>query len=201
MSEQIYCGQCGSKNPTSNKFCGKCGAVLNVLQESSSDLPPMQSISHPNACPKCKSIDQIQKLSAIITSGTRITSGVSTTMGETNFAGSQRYYAQVAGYIGNSELSGKAYSASSTLIDATEQSDLAKKLSPPRKPQEPVLKRILEFFEGLVFSDKRKSAKNEYDRQKQEFQQKLAEWEKAYKRWEQMYYCYRDDVVFVLGDR
>ena len=144
VNDKVYCGQCGGANPASNKFCGKCGAILDKLQDlqekTSSTLPPIPS-PHPNACPKCKNIDQIQKLSTIVSAGTRNTSGVSATTGETNLAGDQRHYARGTGYVGSSELSGKAYSTSSTFIDATEKTDLAKRLSPPRKPQEPVLKR------------------------------------------------------------
>lgn len=248
MSEQVYCGQCGSRNPTSNKFCGNCGAVLNVMQESLPDPTPMRLASHPNACPKCGNIDQIQKLSTIITSGTRKTSGVSATMGETNLAGSQRHYAQGTGYVGSSEVSGKAFSASSTLIDATEQSELAKRLSPPPKPQEPAPKRpgfgewfstaggivailvgiagaawlagpwgviggivgfiggvvaasFLAFqFENLVFGTSTELAQIEFERETEKYAKDMAGWEKARQRWDTMYYCYRDDVVFVPGE-
>jgi len=249
MSDTIYCGQCGNANPISNKFCGKCGAELTHSQENTTGALPLKPpTSHSDACPKCKSIDQIQKLSTIVTSGTRTTSGVSATLGETNLAGSQRHYAQGTGYVGSSELSGKAYSASSTLIDATEQSELAKKLASPRKPKEPVLKRpgfgdwfssafgvvglvaaiagatflaepwgiiggIVGFiggmviavflaiqFDSLVFGESRKKAEKQFEIEKDKYSKDILAWEKAKQRWETMYYCYRDDIVFVPGE-
>jgi len=29
MQDNIYCGQCGGKNPSSNRFCGRCGSKLD----------------------------------------------------------------------------------------------------------------------------------------------------------------------------
>lgn len=249
MSDVVYCGQCGNENPTSNRFCGKCGATLGNLLEKLSSVPSLTPlVSHPNICPKCKSIDQIQKLSTIVTAGTRNTSGVSATMEGANLVGSQRHYAQKGGYVGSSELSGKAYSASSTLINATEQSNLAKRLSPPREPQEPELNRpgfgewysnavgtvglvvsiagllwlakpwgviggivgviggmvvsvtLFFLFESLVFGSSRKRAKEQFEIEKQKYARDILAWEKAEQRWETMYYCYRDDVVFVPGE-
>jgi len=249
MSGTIYCGQCGNANPASNKFCGKCGAELTHSQEkTTSALPLKPPISHSNACPKCKSIDQIRKLSTIVTSGTRTTSGVSATLGETNLAGSQRHHAQGTGYVGSSELSGKAYSASSTLIDATEQSELAKKLASPRKPKAPELERpevddwfiamfgvvalvpaiagaallakpwgiiggIVGFIVGIaisgflviqfaspIFDERREKAEKQFEIEKEKHGKDILAWKKAKQRWETMYYCYRDDIIFVPGE-
>lgn len=249
MSDQIYCGQCGSANPVSNKFCGKCGAALNAPEANPSNVPLVQSTLHPNACPICRSIDQIQKLSTIVTSGTRKTSGISSTFEKTGLSGSQRHYARGTGYVGDSELSGKAYSTSSTLIDATEQSNLAKRLSPPSKPQEPILERpgsqgrvgevlgsffigaisllaagwladrwgiiggIVGFIGGaiiagfllgliyeLVFGGRRKEAERQFEIDKEKYAKDVVAWEQASRRWETMYYCYRDDVIFVPGE-
>lgn len=43
MSDKAYCGQCGSANPASNRFCGKCGAPLNSLQENNQAKPAMRT--------------------------------------------------------------------------------------------------------------------------------------------------------------
>ncbi|HPD41375.1 MAG TPA: zinc ribbon domain-containing protein [Anaerolineae bacterium] len=248
MSDQMYCGQCGSANPASNKFCGKCGAALNTSQANPSNVSLVQSTLHPNACPICKSIDQIQKLSTIVTSGTRTTAGISSTLEKTDLSGSQRHYVRGTGYVADSELSGKSYSSSSTLIDATEQSNLAKRLSPPSKPQEPVLERpfwgeraekvidiagiaiwlvlagqatnrwgIIGFIAGsigaaivcgllfwlisyLVFGNSQKEAEKQLEIEKGKHAKDVVAWEQAQRRWETIYYCYRDDVIFVPGE-
>ena len=31
MQDKVYCGQCGTENPTPNKFCGQCGNKLEYI--------------------------------------------------------------------------------------------------------------------------------------------------------------------------
>src|ERR671932_408986 len=40
MQQSIVCGQCGTSNPPSNKFCGNCGALLAVNPAPPSEALP-----------------------------------------------------------------------------------------------------------------------------------------------------------------
>jgi DNA-directed RNA polymerase subunit M/transcription elongation factor TFIIS len=253
MSNVLYCGQCGTSNPDTNKFCGKCGSVLIPPAESqeesgNSDQP---KTAKPNACPKCLNNDQIQKLSTIVSAGTLTSSGVATTSGETKLAGDQRHYVQQVGYVGSSTISGNAYSKSSTEINVTEQTALVKKLSLSPIPQEPVLQKIgiskwfvwiflivgsiiwtilaehadflspidniyevvivivVMFFFGrflsrtldrTLFEPQRIKASKQYSLDKSTYDAEFSAWKAAKERWNKMYYCHRDDVIFIPGE-
>jgi hypothetical protein len=253
MNNVIYCGQCGTSNPDTNKYCGKCGSALpapieNQAESVNSEQP---TPTKPNACPKCMNNDQIQKLSTIVNAGTLTSSGVSTTSGETQINGNQRHYVQKVGYVGSSTISGNAFSKSSTEIYVTEQTTLVKKLSLAPMPQEPVLKKIgmskwfvwifliigtlvwtiiaenadflspidniyevvivivAMFFFGrflsrtldrTLFEPQRINASKQYSLDESKYEVDISAWKAAKERWNKMYYCHRDDVIFIPGE-
>jgi hypothetical protein len=43
-------------------------------------------------------------------------------------------------------------------------------------------------------------AVQQYQQQLSAYEKELDEWNMAYQRWEKMYYCYRDDVIFIPGE-
>lgn len=91
-------------------------------------------------CPSCKSIDMIQKVTAIVEGETLDTKGESTTKSSSKISGNQDFYARVSGSeknIGRGDISGQANSSSSTFINTTQQSRLARKLTPPLRPYAP----------------------------------------------------------------
>jgi hypothetical protein len=55
-------------------------------------------------------------------------------------------------------------------------------------------------FESLVFGSRRKEAERQFEIEKEKYTKDMTAWEKAKQRWDIMYYCYRDDVVFVPGE-
>lgn len=248
MNSVIYCGNCGQSSPSSNKFCGKCGHPLSLPaaqpQSASQQQPSL------NACPHCHGLDQIRKLSAIVSSETLTTSGVSATSTEAKIAGDHQYYSRTSDYVGRGESAGKIHTSSVTSINTVEASDLAKKVARPPRPSDPALPGssvpewflvvsmvisgiiaylsveatyslhksvLLGFVIGIVvfgvfvmlvaflggkagFDERYKKSQVEYEVQKRQFARAIAEWEEANKRWEKMYYCYRDDVIFVPGE-
>lgn len=249
MSQMIYCGDCGTANPLSNKYCGSCGLELVKLskeRESQLEYPEFSS----NVCPQCQKFDLIQKVSAIVANATQQTLGTSTTVGQTTIDFAEELYSHNK-YLGKGNVSGTALSESSTFVSEKAQSDLARKLSPPQKPSEPELQHIgfghwyeehvgcwLTFilacigcgiggalsdstawavvgfiagaalagllsvmFEDFVFKDSREKAQKEFDLKIESFPQQLANWESAYRIWNQVYYCHRDDVVFMPGEQ
>lgn len=52
----------------------------------------------------------------------------------------------------------------------------------------------------FIFKDEIEQRKKEDEKRMQEFEQQILEWQRAVEHWESMYYCFRDDVVFVEGD-
>ena len=179
-----------------------------------------------NVCPKCGQVDQIQKLTAIVSAGTRRTVGTTTTSGRTNV------------YNRDFEYAGNAYSSSSTQVNTVARTALAQKLSPPQCPSQPiepsddvsivkvaamlfvvvliscvililsdswplfcgsflVVSFVLGGLIGYLERPEAKRKEEHYQLMMKSYSEMLPEWERMYKQWEQMYYCYRDDVVFI----
>lgn len=90
-------------------------------------------------CPLCHSIDQVQRVTAIVEGETHDTRGRSTTIGHSELDGRTDYYAGT-GFdrerVGDGRLSASGVSSSTTNVNITQQSRLAKKLVRPYKPVE-----------------------------------------------------------------
>jgi len=181
-----------------------------------------------NVCPKCGQVDQIQKLTAIVSAGTHRTVGTIATYGRTNV------------YNRDFEYTGNAYSSSSTQVNTVARTELTQKLSPPQRPNQPIKPSddvgTIEIVIGLIISTlilcviafsidswlwmgvsciavpavigvligwltlpKSQEREERYQLMMKEYLEILPQWEKMHKQWEQMYYCYRDDVVFIPG--
>jgi len=91
-------------------------------------------------CPLCHSIDQVQRVTAMVEGETHDTRGRSTTIGHSELDGRTDYYAGT-GFdrerVGDGRLSASGVSSSTTNVNITQQSRLAKKLVRPYKPVEP----------------------------------------------------------------
>ncbi len=91
-------------------------------------------------CPLCHSIDQAQRVTAIVGGETHDTRGDSTTVGSSQLEGRTDYYA-AKGFdrerIGDGRISAGSVNYSTTRVDVTQQSRLAKKLARPAPPVEP----------------------------------------------------------------
>lgn len=91
-------------------------------------------------CPLCHSIDQAQRVTAIVGGETHDTRGGSTTIGSSQLEGRTDYYAG-KGFdrerVGDGRISAGSMNYSTTSINVTQQSRLAKKLGPPSPPTEP----------------------------------------------------------------
>ena len=198
MTNTIYCGQCGNENPLVNKFCGSCGASINTLPNQLTKEPISNSN---NVCPKCGLLDQIQKITSIIAGHTRHTSGVSITTSHSTLTGKQEIYAKDGTKIGRSSTEGSSESAATTMQSSFERTDLAKILSsppPPPPPQEPnfgLVSKLLGHADEIPFK------KQHYQEALRHHNIRMAHWRKSLEVWEQLYYCYRDDVVFVVGQQ
>jgi hypothetical protein len=65
-----------------------------------------------------------------------------------------------------------------------------------------ILLGLLEFgVESIVFWGKREKTKRDFDHAQQSYQVAIERQKKAHTRWAKMYYCYRDDVVFLPGEK
>jgi hypothetical protein len=140
MSIMIRCGQCGQENPSITKYCESCGnRIDNTFRQKLGDENPHSAVkAHlTNACPICRSIDRIQKLSSICAAETRESSGSTRATSETTVEGHQEFYSRDRQFIGSGELSGSAFTAGTAFSRSIEQSNLAKKLIPPIKPFAP----------------------------------------------------------------
>jgi predicted RNA-binding Zn-ribbon protein involved in translation (DUF1610 family) len=68
-----YCKQCGNKNEEVANFCTTCGKAIikqDELQGIQLDLARTNSQLDRSLCPKCGKNDQVQRISALIDSGT-----------------------------------------------------------------------------------------------------------------------------------
>lgn len=241
----LTCPGCGASYADEFRFCPHCARprpeTPKVHVEVSEALAP-------NACPQCKRVDSVQKLSSIRAGGTQRTAGVSYTSGSSSIDGSTTYYSNSA-RVGSGQVSGSVLSSSSTSISAVAQSDLARVTAPPPEPQKP-MKRISgawiwipivalgggllitvawmfnvsignnplvvcgtpllvwSLISGVIFailtrlnepSFEATEAKNIENTQ--QYILEYAAQQEALAVWNQLYYCHRDDIVFLPGTK
>ena len=169
-----------------------------------------------NKCPICQKDDQLIKASAIVQGGTHNISGqvpVSRTYQDSNGLQERTSY--------------ESY-------HATQQSSLAQKLTPPKKPSSPskppifpliavgiwtllmlgqAISSILEGYSilysvlmflgigliplALAYFAYQKNLSN-FPKQLASANSEIQKWEHAMNRWNRLYYCYRDDCIFVI---
>jgi hypothetical protein len=60
---------------------------------------------------------------------------------------------------------------------------------------------LMRAIESLIYSGRRRAAKREFEGMQEYYRHELERQEKARTRWSKMYYCYRDDVVFMPGEQ
>jgi hypothetical protein len=158
-----------------------------------------------NTCPICGKDDQVQKVSAIVSGGSNVSS-------YSGVAPSINYTDGKVGY-GTSVISGSMLSST----------NLAWKLARPTKPNEPgvsgkvILGVVLAmsfacfipiamenqwwpifiglflFVVGFILIVK---GNEEKQKAADEYKKKLKVWEKETEEWKKLYYCHRDDVMF-----
>lgn len=218
----MYCSKCGVELTPDSKFCNRCGSPVEnsaqekgaensqIVQLASSSSPIKQAVPETSshlACPVCNRDDRVMKVSSIVSGGTHeISGGGYTTQTYVDSKGKTRYDSH---YV---PMSG------------TQQSALAGQLSPPPKPETGwntcgliVLASGVWFgiWAMLLFGFTSGNAipglvligigitvyvLTEMSRQgkvNQIEQVEVPKWEKAIQRWNKLYYCHRDDVLFV----
>ncbi len=222
------CEGCGSSFDDGFKFCPQCGRVKPEAKKINIevDIKPRTS---PYDCPLCEDAANVQKVSAIVASGTAEGSGHSISTGSTDFY---------------STASGKkvvdGYSTSTSSSSSFQQSQLAQKVNLPKPPWKPkssawdpgnwtfgivgllvlfVMGAIYdEVGEGLVFFiigglvlwvvvtiqfanlvNKLNHSAEKDKKSNEAYQAELNIYEQAKVVWENLYYCHKHDVVFCAG--
>ncbi len=91
-------------------------------------------------CPLCNRVDMVQKVTAIVQRDTHKTSGTTQTQSVSDFRGGIDIYGKDGSYRGQNNTSGYQVTKSTTEINTTQMSDLAKSLinAKPDKPTAPV---------------------------------------------------------------
>lgn len=92
------------------------------------------------SCPNCHQIDAVQKVTAIVGGETHRTTGTETTSMRSTFSGKQEMYASQGWSkekVGQGEISASGYTHGSSTVSVTQQSTLAKTLTPPVQPKPP----------------------------------------------------------------
>jgi hypothetical protein len=59
---------------------------------------------------------------------------------------------------------------------------------------------LRKYIKKSVIEPRQKQANEKFDAEEKNYKNDMIAWEKATTRWNSMYYCYRDDVVFVPGE-
>ncbi|MFM8426272.1 MAG: hypothetical protein ACKOBL_13975 [Chloroflexota bacterium] len=109
------CSNCGNNFGDTFQFCPHCGSPKSNSQHSSRSIAASEMSSHLN-CPKCHRMDNVLKVSAIVQGNTHQISGQVPV---------SRMYQDSEGW--HERTSYESY-------NATQQSTLARKLTPPQKP-------------------------------------------------------------------
>lgn len=208
MEATVRCPWCAEEILAAAKKCKHCGEFLTAddapkaLSNTTSAVPP-EATSHTTAtssaaeCPVCERADVVQRISAVIDSGTSTTQGAATT-----------------GTVGVSTKSGVGVSTSDTAYAGTTTSALARRfgIPPEEKSQAPTWVYVLGFAVGAqvwsvnpylalvtgpvgavlaaVIYDGRPAAKA-----------KRRAWIEGRERLRAAYYCARDDVAFEPTNR
>lgn len=119
------CQGCGSSYEDTFQFCPHCGRAKPEPQKISIEVDIARKTAVDD-CPLCGDGSQVQKVSAIVASGT------SKTNETTDIKGTTKVVSSYSGKkIAESESTGTAYT------NSIHQNELAKYLSKPREPQKP----------------------------------------------------------------
>jgi hypothetical protein len=148
------------------------------------------STRHP-ACPHCGQVDMVQRVSSVVASGYQI--------GSSSFSGFVRgEHVRMFGSSHNQTL-------------------LSQRLSPPRMPSyqnpwlllfvplvlllfswvSPNLMTLLSIGSAIAIGY---WAKDEAPRRSAKYKKDLSDYNRGMEKWHQLYYCYRDDGVFLPGE-
>ncbi len=218
----MRCTNCGSTVTLEAKFCPECGQAVakTSMTEVVQRIEPVQKTTHidpqshakssPLACPICDRDDQVMKVTAIVS-------------GQTHEIRGGSYSTQT--YV---DSKGKKQNESHYVpFSGTQQSILAEEMSPPSKPNAGwntcgLISLALGIWFGIwliliggfasgntmpgfvligigfVVYLTTESSRQEKVNQVQ--QTEIPIWENAIQRWSQLYYCYRDDIVFIPGE-
>jgi hypothetical protein len=161
------------------------------------------------SCPKCHQMDTVQKVSSVVSAGTATGTYAGPTSAVGYSSGNQGGYSTMSGY---------------TTLAGTSQTSLAQRLScPPR----PTYKSPWGFWSicfliivgipaltGTIFSFGSEQVlygffwlilvvlviwykQHEASKRRAKVEAETPRWELAYQRWNELYYCSRNDVVFM----
>lgn len=93
-------------------------------------------------CPKCNLADQIQKVSAIVATGTSRQASISTSDTISGTVGGGKVYGSAGNNIGSYQGSSGSYGYTTTTVEGVGRTDLAAALAPPDPPEAPLKKNI-----------------------------------------------------------
>jgi hypothetical protein len=214
------CSSCGGNFDDTFKFCPYCGREKQKPQEPIKVDMVMRESHSPMECPKCHRVDSISKASAIVQGGTHSING--------------QIPVSYTSHDSEGWHSGTSYES----YHATQQSTLASRLMPPKKPTKaysclvnlaivpfffsPIVGMLglsaafepsfdmgsisrIDFCLGVllylvflivvwrvcVLIDKPFKARHAIN---------LAAWEYSMSKWGEIYYCSRDDCIFIPGE-
>lgn len=188
-----FCGECGSQIPSAVKFCPECGrATATAIARAPASLstsvdtasPPASPVpgiareeSHPLACPACREVDQVKRVSSVVSQGA---ASVSLSGGST--ASIERPLLQGSGRIGTAYtatgLSGGIHTLQSGHVMAAFCTNL-------RAPMG-VYHYATPDLHPLVRGSGHHSVSTS--------------WTRAMRRWEQLHYCQRCNGVFIPSE-
>lgn len=202
---ELTCPNCGGKLEwvagADQLVCPHCGTELVVAAEE--EAITLSPVAEPLKCPKCGKVDRVQKASGIYSSG--VSSG--------RFSGSTWAWDSDGSFV---TLSGHT------------QTELSRLLSPPKKPSSLDLAGVLLVLLGLAWCSLFEFVGAlsvllaglgcilmlagllgvpliplglmRIQSRSKGFPIEKERWETAMRRWESLYYCARDDGVFVPGE-
>lgn len=171
------CPGCGASYADEFRFCPHCA---HPRPETPKIQVEVTEALAPNACPHCKRVDSVQKLSSIRAGGTQRTSGVSHTSGSSSVDGNTTYYGSNNARVGTGQV---------LIVCGT-----------------PLLILFIAVFvitAILTWLDKPSSKATEARNEESMRQYRLehSAQQKALAIWNQLYYCHRDDIVYMPGTK
>ncbi len=225
----IYCSQCGTKLPQDAKFCYKCGnPIMQIMKyDKPKSLPSSvrtETVSPTKAaqslrCPQCGKDDKMQKVSTIVASQTREISGGSwQTEVYVDKKGKKQSEDHYTPYSGT-EMSvlaqrlsapGKPDAGSNalavmgavTLLGISGLCGCIGLFASSDKNSGSIVPILIAIVCGLIGIVIWVSSNNSHQERVEQVQRvEIPRWEKAMVRWNQLYYCFRDDRVFIPSEK
>ena len=206
------CPNCGGKlhvDPSLDSLTCQFCKTEHIIRRNASGTISLETFAR---CPLCKRNDQVEKISAILNKQTSQSSG---------YVPQQRVYTDGDGRVQSRTIN--------VQVQTKHETTLAQRLAPPEKPKAPgevqtwpvlllaipaifyaqstrgflTMLVALLFTAGLfaIWIVLQKANKKTHIENMMAHERELGRWKQAVSRWQSLYYCGRDDVVFVPGEK